>query len=114
MQNASTNTKILFNSIKGIRTMPYMLVRHKVEDFAKWKPAYDNHAATRKASGSKGARLFRRADNPNETVILFEWDSLNNARKFAQSEDLVKTMQKAGVIDKPDIYFLEEIEQTPA
>ena len=93
--------------------MPYMLVRHKVENYAKWKPAYDEHAATRKDSGSKKAHLFRNADNPNEIVILFEWDNLDNARKFAQSEDLKKKMQQAGVSEKPDIYFLEEIERTP-
>ncbi len=94
--------------------MPYMLVRHKVKDYAKWKPIYDGHAATRKASGSKGAHLFRNSDNLNEMIILFEWDDLGNARKFAQSEDLIKTMQKAGVSDKPDIYFLDEIEKTSA
>jgi quinol monooxygenase YgiN len=94
--------------------MPYMLVRHKVADYAKWKPVYDGHAATRKASGSKGAHLFRNADNLNEIVLLFEWDDLSNARRFAQSEDLMKTMQKAGVIGKPDIYFLDKLEQTPA
>jgi heme-degrading monooxygenase HmoA len=92
--------------------MPYMLVRHKVEDYTKWKPAYDEHAATRKASGSKKAHLFRNADNPNEIVILFEWANLDNARKFAQSQDLRKKMQQAGVSDKPDIYFLEEIGRT--
>jgi heme-degrading monooxygenase HmoA len=94
--------------------MPYMVVRHKVMDYAKWKPIYDQHAATRKASGSKKAHLFRNADNPNEIIILFEWDDLGKARSFARSDDLVKTMQKAGVSDKPDIYFLEEIERTSA
>ena len=57
---------------------------------------------------------MRNADNPNEMVVIFEWDSLEKARKFAQSEDLKKTMQRAGVIDKPDIYFLEKIERVPA
>ena len=58
----------------------------------------------------KGARLLRKADDPNEIVIFTEWDSLEKARKFAQSEDLKKTMQQAGVIDDPDVYLLEEIE----
>jgi len=83
-------------------------------NYAKWKPIYDQHAATRKANGSKRAHLFRNADNPNEIIILFEWDDLGKARSFAQSEDLVKTMQNSGVSDKPDIYFLEELERTPA
>ncbi len=92
--------------------MPYMLIRHKVKDYAKWKPVYDENAANRKVAGSKGARLFRKANDPDELVILFEWDSLDNAKKFAKSEDLKKSMEKAGVSDQPDIYFLEEIEQT--
>ncbi len=91
--------------------MPYLLVRHKVKDYAKWKAIFDEHGATRKAGGSKGGRLFRNAENANETVIIFEWDSLEKARRFAQSEDLKKTMQRAGVIDKPDVYFLEEVER---
>jgi hypothetical protein len=33
--------------------MPYLLVRHKVENYAKWKPLFDDHGGTRKASGSK-------------------------------------------------------------
>ena len=46
--------------------MPYLLVRHKVEDYAKWKRAFDEHAATRQTGGSKGGQLFRSSDDPNE------------------------------------------------
>ena len=94
--------------------MPYMLIRHKVKDFAKWKPVYHEHADVRKDGGSKGAHLFRNADNPNEVLILFEWENLDKARKFAQSENLQQKMQEAGVSEKPDIYFLEKVEQTSA
>jgi heme-degrading monooxygenase HmoA len=94
--------------------MPYIVVRHKVTDYAKWKPIYDEHGTTRKAGGSKGARLFRNADNPNEVIILLEWDDLDEACRFAQSQDLRQTMQRAGVADQPDVYFLEEIQWTPA
>ena len=93
--------------------MAYLLIRHKDKDYEKWKTVFDGHSATRKTSGSKGGRLFRNADNPNEILVFFEWDNLEKAKKFAQSEDLKKTMQQAGVIDKPDVYFLEEIESVP-
>lgn len=89
--------------------MPYMLIRHKVRDYAKWKPIYDAHGVQRKASGEKSARLFRSAGDPNEIVLLFEWDSLDNARRFIGSEDLRQAMQRAGVADKPDVFFLEEL-----
>jgi heme-degrading monooxygenase HmoA len=94
--------------------MPYILIRHKVADYQRWKPAFDAHGATRKAGGSKGARLLRSAEDPNEIVILLEWESLEKAREFAQSDDLRKTMQRAGVVGKPDVYFLEELERPMA
>ena len=93
--------------------MPNMLVRHKVEDYEKWKPVFDDHQATRKESGGKGGFLFRTADDPNETIILLEWPDLEDARRFAQSEDLRETMRRAGVAEQPDIYFLEEVERVP-
>jgi heme-degrading monooxygenase HmoA len=88
-----------------------MLVILKVEDYAKWKSAFDGHAATRKAYGSKGGHVFRSADNPNEVVVLMEWDSLEKVRQFAQSDDLRKAMQQSGVSDQPNIYFLEEVDR---
>lgn len=91
--------------------MPYVLIRHKVADYAKWKIMFDEHGTIRKTSGSKGGRVFRNADDPNEVVILFEWDDMEKARGFVQSEDLRRTMQRAGVSDKPDFYYLDEVEK---
>ena len=88
--------------------MPYVLVRSKIEDYAKWKPVFDERASFRKSSGSTGENVFRNADNPNELLVLLEWDNLDKARQFAQSPELREAMQRAGVVDKPDIYFLEK------
>jgi hypothetical protein len=95
--------------------MPDLLVRHKVEDYERWKPVFDHdHGATRARRGSKGGRILRNADELNELVILLEWDSLENARRFANADDLREAMQRAGVADQPDVYFLEEVEQLRA
>ena len=51
--------------------MPYILVRSKVEDYAKWKPVFDGQASFRKSSGSKGENVFRNADNPNELFVSY-------------------------------------------
>ena len=51
-------------------------------------------------------RLLRNIDDPNEVILLFEAEDIEKAREFANSSDLRETMQKVGVIDKPDIYFL--------
>ncbi|HML05749.1 MAG TPA: cyclase [Methanobacterium sp.] len=94
--------------------MQYVLVIHKVEDYEKWKPIYDEHTDARMDKGSKGAHVLRNADNPNEIVLLFEWDNLDNARKFYESQDLRNTMQNAGVMGKPEIRFLDGIGRTSA
>jgi hypothetical protein len=94
--------------------MVHLIVRHTVEDYARWKPLFDGHSSTRQTGGSKGALLFRNADSPNELIIVMEWDSLDNARKFAFSDDLRQTMEKAGVADRPDIYFVEQVDKSDA
>ena len=84
----------------------FMLIRQKVKDFAEWKRAYDTHLPKRAAAGLKEKQLLRGADNPNEIFALFEAQDLTRARAFAESADLKEIMQKAGVIDRPDIHFL--------
>ena len=91
--------------------MPYLLIRHKVMDYEQWKSAFDAHCVTRQANGSRGGQLFRSADDPNELILLLEWDVMEKARQFAQSEDLRAVMQQAGVVERPTIYFLKDGEQ---
>jgi hypothetical protein len=85
----------------------YLLVRHKVADFAKWKPAYDAHQSARAAASLRDRLVLRGIDNPNEIVLLFEIGDLAKARTFMTSTSLRDVMQSAGVVDKPDIYFLQ-------
>jgi len=94
--------------------MSYLLIKAKTGEYNKWKSFYDKHLEMRKASGSKGSRIFRNASDPNETMILFEWNNTESARKFTQSDDLRLKMQESGVTGKPDFFFLDEIEKTSA
>lgn len=91
--------------------MPYVLVRHKIEDYAKWRPVFDDDAKDRRAGGSQGGQLFRNAHDPNEILVIFEWDTMDKAQKFVESPQLAAKMQQAGVTDRPDVYFLEEVEK---
>ena len=91
--------------------MASMFIKHRVADYAKWKTIFDEDGVNRKAGGSKGSQLFRNADNPNEVIVLLEWDDLGKARQFTQSPKLREAMEPAGVTDQPDIYFLDEVER---
>jgi hypothetical protein len=88
--------------------MGLMIVRHKVKDFRSWKKAFDDHAGAQKAAGLTKPRVFRSADDPNETIILMDYKDLKMAKTFGASTDLKETMEAAGVVDRPTIYFVEQ------
>jgi hypothetical protein len=84
----------------------FMLIRHKVRDFAAWKVGYDAHRTQRQEAGLTEKHLLRSSDDPNEVILLFEAQDLGRAKEFASSDDLRQKMQEVGVIDRPDVYFL--------
>jgi heme-degrading monooxygenase HmoA len=88
--------------------MSYLIIHHKVEDYAKWYPFFTQGSEMRKAAGSKGGRIFRSKIDPNEIVTLFEWDSIENAQKFSRSPELAEVMKTAGVIGMPEAFFMDE------
>jgi hypothetical protein len=91
--------------------MPYVLVRHKVRDYDLWKSVFDEHGDMRRDATSAGGILLRNKDDPNEVFILLEYTDLERARQFIDSDDLRRTMERAGVADVPDISFLEEVDR---
>ena len=88
--------------------MATMIVQNQVADYAKWKAAYDDGAALRKSGGEVSDDIYRDADDPNNVTIIFKWDSIENAKKFAMSPELKEAMEKAGVTGPPTISFLKE------
>lgn len=88
--------------------MVYLYVRQRVEDYARWREGYDNHAAARQASGATGeVNILRNADDPLEITVLLGWNDLEKAKTFAQSTSLKQAMQNAGVVGQPEVRFLE-------
>lgn len=86
--------------------MPYLLVRLKVADFAKWKRVFDSHAEAQRQSGLRLDKVLRNLDDPNEVVTWFEVTDLAKARGFVTSPAVPRAQEDSGVVDKPDIYFL--------
>ena len=89
--------------------MASMLVQHKVKDFAAWKNVYDSVADLRASNGELSDKIYRDASNPNSLTVIFKWDTLTNAQKYANSPELKAAMEKAGVDGPPNISFLNEV-----
>ncbi|PYJ33721.1 MAG: cyclase [Verrucomicrobia bacterium] len=88
------------------KSIIHLLVRSNVSDFARWKPVYDAHLSARQKAGLKEEHLFRNADVSNE-VLPFTVEDFDRAKAFTASDDLRQAMERAGVSDKPDFYFLK-------
>ena len=89
--------------------MAAMLIRHRVADFAAWLPAFTAESPVRRAHGARQERVLRSATDPDEVLVLLEWDDLDRARLYADSDDARIAMWQAGVIGQPDIWLLLEI-----
>jgi quinol monooxygenase YgiN len=88
--------------------MVYIYVRQSVEDYARWREGYDNHAPARQAGGATDeAYVMRNVDDPNDITVILGWSDLQKARAFTQSASLKEAMQKAGVTGPPEVRFLE-------
>jgi quinol monooxygenase YgiN len=88
--------------------MAHLLIRHKVKDYPAWKKVFDEVIDTRRADGEKSYQILHTDNDKNNIVALFEWDSIENAKKYTSSPELKEAMGKAGVVEQPEIYFLEE------
>jgi hypothetical protein len=51
--------------------MGLLVIRHRVKDYSKWRPQFDQHVKAQRSAGLTDPRVFRSSDDPNEVVILF-------------------------------------------
>jgi hypothetical protein len=86
--------------------MPAMMIHHKVKDYGAWRPVYDAHEKSRASAGITNAKVFRRAEDLNDLVILADVADVAKAKSWSTSEDLKLAMQKAGVVGPPTIHFI--------
>ena len=77
----------------------------KVKDYAAWLTSYDGGEKSRLSAGITNGRVFRRAEDPNDLVILQDVADVPKARTWFGSDDLKAAMQKSGVVGSPSIRF---------
>lgn len=87
--------------------MASLLVQHKVRDYAAWRPAFDAHEPARAGAGITNGRVYRKAEDPNDLVLLFDVADVAKARTWAAGSDLKNAMEKAGVLGAPAINFVD-------
>jgi quinol monooxygenase YgiN len=87
----------------------FVLIIHEVEDYTTWKQVFDAAAGIRKEAGEISYRILRFDDDPNKIVHFSRWLSHRNARRFFESDDLIRIREKAGV-KQPRFIYLDQLE----
>jgi len=89
--------------------MPFVLIIHEVESYRTWKAVFDGAAQMRKAAGEISYQLLKYETDANRIVHFSLWTSLDNARRFFESPELIEIRVKAGV-KSPEFIYLDELE----
>ena len=85
--------------------MVRMFVRHKVNDYAVWRKAYDDFDGERGGMGVKGDAVFQAVGDPKDVTAWHDFETMEAAQSFAASGRLKEVMKGAGVSSAPDIWF---------
>jgi hypothetical protein len=86
--------------------MVRMFVRHRVNDYAGWRAAYDAFDTERGGLGVQGHAVFQSVGDPNDVTAWHDFDTIDAAQAFAGSARLKEVMQAAGLASVPDVWFV--------
>jgi hypothetical protein len=66
-----------------METMMHVLqIEHAVQDYDRWKAAFDGDPAFREAGGVRRYLVFRPVDDPRYVAVDLEFDTLAEAESF--------------------------------
>jgi len=53
----------------------------------------------RRTGGVRSEQVLRNPEDPNDVVLLFEFDDLAQARRFVESQEVRDAQQRGGVVE---------------
>jgi quinol monooxygenase YgiN len=89
--------------------MQYVLIIHEVEDYESWKQIFDNASDMRRAAGERSYQVLTYENNPNKVVHFSSWTSIDDAKQFFESPQLIRIRTEAGV-KSPNFIYLHQLE----
>jgi quinol monooxygenase YgiN len=88
--------------------MQYVLIIHEVADYDSWQQIFDNAAPIRKAAGECTYQVLKYEHQPHKIVHFSAWSSIEAAKRFFESPELVQIRIEAGV-QSPEFIYLEQL-----
>lgn len=87
--------------------MTRLFIRHAVDDYDVWRREYDAFADTQQQLGVRAESVHRHVEDPAMLTVIHDFDSVEDARAFLESDELKDAMGNAGVAGAPDIWLTE-------
>ncbi len=110
-----TSKTVLAPAVTTITTpQNMMVVIHKVANYAKWQPSYDEHDSIRLVNGIHSYVIGRGLKDSNMILVAVKVDDTTKAKAFAKDPGLKKAMQKGGVTGAPSFSLVTMVFQDTA
>ncbi len=87
--------------------MAISLILHRVDDYDAWREVYASVAQMQAAGGVSAESVHRMTGDPDNVLVIHEFDSVETARAFFANPDLKEAMQRGGVKGEPRIEFYD-------
>jgi quinol monooxygenase YgiN len=92
------------------KSMIYVLIRHRVANYAAWKRGVNAAVELRKTAGETSFHAYRGSRSPNDITVVCGWKDMAACKKFVNSAELRKAMKACGVTSQPDVQFFGEMD----
>jgi hypothetical protein len=83
--------------------------KHKVQDYEAWRPHFDADQDRIHSVGAKCLSVLRSTSDPNDVHFVFDVPDMAAFLGVLQTPETAAIMQKAGVLEPPTMYKLDEL-----
>jgi uncharacterized protein (DUF1330 family) len=87
--------------------MATTLVLHRVNDYDAFREVYDSVAPMQAAGGVIAESVHRMVGDPDNVLVIHEFNSVETAREFFANPELRDAMVRGGVKGEPRIEFYD-------
>ena len=95
--------------------MALLIINHVVGNYETFKEVFLDDQERRRRLGSKSARVYRVAGEPNNIRVVLEFDNGEQAREHAEGLELHEAIKWAtGNVSMPSFEVLEPVMETDA
>jgi hypothetical protein len=89
--------------------MKTIILNTEVKKYSDWRKIYDADEENRLKAGLHITGVYQAVNNPNIVTLIGEAPSVEAITSFMANPDLKATMERAGVIGRPDVKIFNKM-----